>query len=57
MTEKMKKHIRLQNQAEQVRQRFLVKGLDVAYEARTVFITSKDGKRRKALRKYAEKVF
>lgn len=57
MTKRMKKQIRLQNQAEQVRQRFLVKGLDVANEARTVFITSKDGNRRKALRKYAEKVF
>lgn len=46
--EKKKKHIRMQNQAEQVYQGFLVKGRGVALKAREAFI--KGG--RKKVRKF-----
>jgi hypothetical protein len=57
MIERIKKQVSIQNQAEQVRQGYLGKGLAVANEARAIFVSAKDGKRVKAVRKFAEKVF
>lgn len=53
-SEMKEKSIRLMNQAEQVRQRFLVKGVDVANRASSAFLTAKDGKKRQALRKFVK---
>lgn len=57
MTERKKKHVRLLNQAEQIRQGFLVRGVNVADQSRGVYLKARDGKRLNAVRKFAKAVF